>query len=143
MLRGIPKIISPELMKMIMEMGHMDELVLADGNFPAASFAKRLIRGDGLNIPELLDAILRFFPLDSFVEYPVNLMQVVPGTAEEPKIWDEYRSIIEKHNENRAYIEFVERFAFYEKTKKAYAIIATSERALYANIILKKGIVTD
>lgn len=140
MLKGIPKIISPELMKVLMEMGHGDEIVIADGNFPAATCAKRLIRCDGHNVPEVLDAILKFFPLDTYVKKPVGLMAVSPGDNVKPVIWDEYKAIIEKY-EGEKEIEFIERFEFYERAKKAFAVVATSESALYANIILKKGVV--
>ncbi|HZG88055.1 L-fucose mutarotase [Paenibacillus sp.] len=141
MLKHIPPIISPELMKIMMEMGHGDELVLADGNFPAASSARRLLRADGHGVPELLDAILAFYPLDTYVAHPVTLMAVVPGdSVGQPAIWDEYRSIVSKHGDDRGF-EYAERFDFYERAKEAYAIVATSERALYANIILKKGVI--
>ena len=143
MLNGIPSIISPELLKVLMEMGHGDELVIADGNFPAVSIAQRLVRSDGNMVPELLEAVLRFFPLDPYVEAPVTLMQVVPGDTYKPTIWDTYREIIQKSpNKNRT-IENVERFAFYERAKKAFAVVATSETSLYANIILKKGVVIE
>ena len=141
MLKGISPVISPELIKILMEMGHGDELVIADGNFPAASIAQRLVRADGLDVPRLLDAILQFFPLDQYVEKPVALMAVVPGDTYKPVIWDEYRSIVKKHESNFTDFEYVERFAFYERAKKAYAVLASSEMALYANIILKKGVV--
>ncbi|MBZ4644590.1 MAG: L-fucose mutarotase [Petroclostridium sp.] len=143
MLKGIPGIISPELLKILMEMGHGDELVIADGNFPAASIAKRLVRCDGHNVPELLDAVLKFFPLDSYAEAPVALMAVVPGDTVKPTIWDTYKEIIKKHEPVTNKIEFVERFAFYERAKNAYAVVATSEKALYANIIIKKGVVVE
>ncbi|HEY8499600.1 MAG TPA: RbsD/FucU domain-containing protein [Clostridia bacterium] len=141
MLKGIPKVISPELIKVLMEMGHGDELVIADGNFPAASCAKRLVRCDGNDAVEVLDAILKFFPLDQYVEKPVFLMAVVPGDNVKPVIWDEFAEIIKKHDENFKEFEFIERFKFYERAKNAFAIVATSETALYANIILKKGVV--
>ncbi|HHY83202.1 MAG TPA: L-fucose mutarotase [Clostridiales bacterium] len=143
MLKGIPSVLSPELLKILMEMGHGDEIVIADGNFPAASIAQRLVRCDGHGVPVLLDAILKLFPLDSYVEHPVILMEVVPGDPVKPVIWDEYRAIVKKHDENAADFEHVERFAFYERAKKAYAVVATGEKALYANIILKKGVVTE
>lgn len=143
MLLGIPKIISPELIKILMEMGHGDEIVLADGNFPAASHAQRLVRCDGHSVPELLDAILQLFPLDTYVERPVGLMSVVPGDPAKPAIWGQYRSIVLKHDELAGEFDFIERFAFYEKAKKSYAIVATSEKALYANIILKKGVIAN
>jgi len=143
MLKGIPSILSPELLKILMEMGHGDEIVIADGNFPAASIAQRLVRCDGHGVPVLLDAILKLFPLDSYVDHPVALMEVVPGDPVKPVIWDEYRTIVDKHEKSPVGIEHVERFAFYERARKAYAVIATGEEALYANIILKKGVVKE
>jgi L-fucose mutarotase len=142
MLKGIPSILSPDLLKILMEMGHGDELVLGDGNFPAAGYAQRLVRCDGHHVPELLDAILQIFPLDQYVEKPVGLMAVVPGDPTKPVIWDKYKAIIKK-SEPQAQIEMIERFAFYERAKQAYVIIATGEPALYANIILKKGVVKE
>jgi L-fucose mutarotase len=141
MLYGISPLISPDLLKVLMEMGHGDEIVLGDGNFPAASHAARLVRCDGHNIPDLLDAILKLFPLDSYVERPAALMQVVPGDTVETPIWETYRSIIRKHTGIEEPFEEVERFAFYERANRAYAIVATGESALYANVILKKGVV--
>jgi L-fucose mutarotase len=143
MLKGIPKIISPELMKVLLEMGHGDEIVLADGNFPAASYAGKLIRCDGHDVPELLEALLKFYPLDTYSPRPVSLMQVVEGDSVAPTIWDTYQSIIQKSEPNFTSFGMVDRFEFYERAKKAYAIVATSEKALYANIILKKGVVTE
>jgi L-fucose mutarotase len=141
MLKGVPNIISPELLKILMEMGHGDEIVLADGNFPAASVARRLVRADGHNIPELLEAVLKFFPLDTYVDSAVTLMAVVPGDNVKPTIWEKYRGIIKKSGEEFKDFEMVERFAFYERAAKAYAVVATSEAALYANVILKKGVI--
>lgn len=138
---GIPSILSPELLKILMEMGHGDEIVIGDGNFPAASNAQRLVRCDGHAVPELLDAMLQLMPLDTYVDAPVALMETTQGDPR-PVIWDEYREIVMKHQKN-VKPELVERFAFYERAKKAYAIIATGETALYANIILKKGVVTE
>ena len=144
MLKGIPKILSPELLKVLCEMGHSDRLVIADGNFPSESMGKnaKVIRCDGHGVPELLEAILTVFPLDTYVEKPVSLMQVMPGDNVETPIWDEYKEIITKHDERgEKAIGQTERFAFYEETKTAYAIIATGESALYANIMLQKGVV--
>lgn len=143
MLIGIPAIISPELLKILMEMGHGDEIVLADGNFPAASHAQRLIRCDGHNVPDLLDAILQLLPLDSYVAKPAALMQVVAGDTVETPIWEQYRKIIEQHSGILQPLEQVERFAFYDRAKRAYAIVATGECALYANLILKKGVIVS
>jgi L-fucose mutarotase len=141
MLKHIPRILSPELLKILMEMGHGDELVIADGNFPAASIAQRLLRADGHGVPPILEAVLKVFPLDIYVPKPVALMQVVPGDKVETPIWEDYRKIIKASGEKFTDFENVERFAFYERAKKAYAVVATSEGALYANIILKKGVV--
>jgi len=141
MLKNIPSILSPELLKVLMEMGHGDELVIADGNFPAASIAQRLIRLDGHEIPRILEAILAFFPLDTYVKLPVGLMAVTPGDPVKPIIWNEYRKIILESKEPFTEFDYIERFAFYERAKKAYAVVATGESALYANIILKKGVV--
>ncbi len=141
MLKGISPLISPELIKILMEMGHGDELVIADGNFPAASVARRLVRADGLAVPPLLDGILRLYPLDPYVKQPAALMAIVTGDSYKPTIWDEYLAIIKKHEPNFMSFEFVERFAFYERAKQAYAVLSTGESALYANIILKKGVI--
>lgn len=146
MLKGIPPILSPEMLKVLCEMGHSDRIILADGNFPAESMGKNAIvlRCDGHGTTELLDAILRVFPLDTYTEHPVNLMQVMPGDPVKTPIWDEYKTVIARHDaRGDAAVGQIERFAFYEEAKKAYAIIATSEKALYANVMLQKGVVTD
>lgn len=144
MLKNIPKILSPELLKVLCEMGHSDRIVIADGNFPSESMGKDaiVIRADGHGAAELLDAILTVFPLDTYVDAPVSLMQVMPGDTVETPIWDEYKKIVAKHDERgeKAFGE-IERFAFYEEAKKCYAIIATGESALYANLILQKGVI--
>lgn len=142
MLTGIPKIISPDLMKIIMEMGHGDELVFADGNFPALGYPQRITRCDGHTVTPLLDAIMHFFPLDSFVKNPVALMDVVAGDNYKPEIWPVYKSVIQKYQPEFGDFEFMDRFKFYERTKNAYAIVTTCEMSRYANIILKKGLVT-
>lgn len=143
MLKGIPNVISPELLKILMEMGHGDELVIADGNFPAAGMAQRLVRADGLGGAVMLDAILQLLPLDQYVPAPVALMAVVAGDTVKPVIWEEYRKIITRHEPKFIEFEMIERFAFYERAKKAYAVLATSESAQYANIILKKGVIKN
>ncbi len=146
MLKGIPKILSPELLKVLCEMGHSDRLVIADGNFPAESMGKDaiVIRMDGHGIPEILDAILEVFPLDTYTDKPVNLMELMPrdvGKIATP-IWDEYKDIVAKHDDRGAdAVGNIERFAFYEEAKQVYCIIATGESAVYANIMLQKGVV--
>lgn len=142
MLKGIPSILSPDLLKCLMEMGHSDEIVIADGNFPGASHGARLLHCDGHGVPEVLAAILKLFPLDTYVACPVALMEAVPGDPVVPIIWDTYKQIVEKNQAGVA-LEYMERFAFYERAKKAYAVVATGETALYANVILKKGVVKE
>jgi L-fucose mutarotase len=141
MLKGIPPAISPELMFMLMKMGHGDELVLADGNFPADSHARRIVRADGLSVPDVLGAILQFFPLDTYVDAAAFVMQPVPGDPPQPPIWRRFSQLLDASEGRPVALRQVERFAFYEQAKQAYAVVATSETALYANLILKKGVV--
>ena len=141
MLKGIPTNLSPELFKILMEMGHGDEIVLADGNFPASSNAKRLVRADGHDIPSLLESIMKFFPLDTFVEAPVKFMETVDPNEPEPPIWKVYQNLLTEATGTKVEIEYVDRFEFYNQAREAYAILATSESALYGNVILKKGVI--
>ncbi|MFJ8065510.1 RbsD/FucU family protein [Psychrobacillus sp. NPDC096426] len=141
MLKNIPKCLSPDLLKVIMEMGHGDEIVIADGNFPAASHARNLIRLDGLHIPELLEALLTLMPLDDYANPSIFYMMYGPEVST-PPIWTEYNDILKKTGNSNVIPTKVERFKFYDQAKQAYAIVATSEQALYANIILKKGVIT-
>lgn len=145
MLKGIPPILSPELLKVLCEMGHTDEITIADGNFPGHTYGKQIIRMDGHGIPEILDAILQLFPLDTYVEHPCTLMAVVKGDTVETPIWDVYKDIVKKHDERGAEcFEEIDKWEFYERTKeKSYAVIMTGETALYGNIILKKGVVVE
>ena len=140
MLNKIPKILSSELLKLMMDMGHGDELVIGDGNFPAVAMGVPVVHLDGHGVPEVLEAILELFPLDPYVPQPVALMDVVPGDTIVPVIWDTYKKIL-KDSGDTTEPEMMERYAFYERAKKAFCIVATSEPAQYANIILKKGIV--
>ncbi|OKP66950.1 fucose isomerase [Paenibacillus helianthi] len=140
MLKKIPKLLSPELVKIMMEMGHGDELVLADANFPGHALHSRVIRCDGLGIPELLAAVLELLPLDHYADHQAALMSVVPGDPTVPVIWDTYKEIISGFDED-AQISHEERFAFYTRSQSAYAIVITGEEALYGNVILKKGVI--
>lgn len=141
MLKNIPSILSPELLKILMEMGHGDYIVIGDGNFPAVTNAQRLVRLDGHGVPEILDAVLNLMPLDTYVDAPVSLMD--NGDPDNrPEIWATYKEIVEK-NEGDKNIGLVERFDFYDKAKNAFAIVATGETAIYANIILQKGVVIN
>lgn len=148
MLKGIPAILSPELLKVLCEMGHGDRIVLADGNFPSATVGKNtiVVRMDGHGIPEILDAILQVMPLDTYVEQPVNLMQLMPHDVGVVKtdIWDVYTDIVAKHYEPGAdAIGQIERFKFYEEAAKTYCVVATGETAVYANVMLQKGVVIN
>ncbi len=144
MLKGISPLISPELLKALAQMGHGDELVIADGNFPCHSVGKNstVIRADGHGVPEILDAVLKLIPLDTYTDKPVALMEVVKGdTCGTPEIWKTYEEILNRYEPDHHGTEYIERFAFYERAKGAYLIIATGEKAIYANILLKKGVV--
>ena len=131
MLKGIPQILSPELLKVLCEMGHSDRLVISDGNFPAESMGKNgiVIRCDGHGVPEILDAILKVFPLDTYVEKPVNLMEVMPGDDVETPIWDTYKEIVAKHDGRGAEaVGNIERFGskFSLRSPKARAVLTSS-----------------
>ena len=139
MLKNIPKIVSPQLLKVLCEMGHGDEIVIADGNFPAENYGQRVIRADGLGGEEMLDAVLSLIPLDTYAEKNLILMETTNGDPI-PDIWDSYYEIARKHDDNLRE-GTIERFAFYERAKKAYAVVATGEGAVYANIIIKKGVI--
>jgi L-fucose mutarotase len=140
MLRGIPDLISPDLLKILSEMGHGDDLVLGDLNFPAASNARRLVRLDGHGTEAVLKAVLALFPLDIYVDSPVSLMKVVPGDPTVPKIQDTIRDLVRVWDQRPSAVGLVDRFDFYERAKNAYAIVATGESALYACVIVKKGV---
>lgn len=151
MLKGIPTVISPELLKVLDEMGHTDEIVIADGNFPSISMGKKIIRADGIGVPELLDAILQLFPLDTYPnskgedDPPCTLMALEPGDVGkvDTPIWDEYKAIVAKYDERGAdAFREINKWKFYDQTReKATAIIQTTETAIYANIIIRKGVV--
>ncbi len=143
MLKKIPPILSPELLKVLCEMGHGDRILLADGNFPAASVGMNaiVIRCDGHGVPELLRAVLELMPLDDYAERPVQLMAVTPGDETETPIWYKYAGILRESGETRDVMGYLERADFYDEAKKAYAVVATGETALYANIMLQKGVI--
>ncbi len=141
MLKGLSPLISPDLMTTMMRMGHGDDLVLADANFPGESHARRMVRADGIGIPELLDAILPWFPLDTFVACPAFVMQPVDVAASEPPVWSEYRRLLSQHERRPIGLACVERFAFYEQARASYAVVATGELSIYGNLVLRKGVV--
>lgn len=126
----------------MMEMGHGDVMIFADANYPAQAHAKRLLRLQGVEIPALLDAVMTYFPLDSFVSEPVRLMNHLPEETV-PEIWREYRKIIERHDAGKVFQDFgfIDRLPFYRESQNAYAIVQTSTTARYANIMLQKGVI--
>lgn len=138
MLKGISKLITPELIKILMEMGHGDEIVFGDGNFPAASHAQRLIRADGHSIPAMLDAILPLFPLDNAVDFAAILMD---NRNAEPSIWNVYREKLGAYPDGDKRFLVISKPDFYERAMKAYCVVATSESERFANLILRKGII--
>jgi L-fucose mutarotase len=139
MLKNVPKIISPELLKVLCEMGHGDEIVIGDANFPAETNGKRVVRADGLKGPELLEAILQLIPLDTYSQENILLMQTTNGDPT-PEIWAVYKQRAEKQDPN-VRIGFLERNEFYNRSRNAYAVVASGEEAIYANIIIKKGVI--
>ena len=142
MLKNIPAVLSPELLKILCEMGHGDEIVIADANFPSENFGRRVIRADGISGTQMLDAVLKVIPLDTYSDPNMILMRLMDRDVGkiDPIIWKEYKQIAEKNDKNVA-IGNIDRFDFYERAKNAYAVIATGEKAVYANIILKKGVI--
>lgn len=140
MLIGISPLISPELLSTLYRMGHGDEIVFADAHFPGETYAKHILRADGLRIPDLLNAVLPLFVLDSYVESPLIMMAAVSGDQLDPIVETSYRKAVDKHWLNTPPIQQIERFAFYERAKQAFAILMTGETAKYGNIILKKGV---
>ena len=140
MLKGISPLFSPELLAILYRMGHGDEIVLADAHFPGDSMNDRVIRADGLVIADLLDAILPLFALDSYVDDPVAMMACVSGDEPDPQVEESYRAAIDRHAPETPQIAFIERFAFYERAKGAFAVVMTGETRKYGNIILKKGV---
>lgn len=140
MLIGISPLISPDLLAVLHRMGHGDEIILADAHFPGETYGKRVLRADGLRIPDLLDAILPLFILDTYVESPLIMMAAVSGDQLDPAVETSYRQPIDKHWPNTPPIQRIDRFDFYDKAKQAYAILMTGETVKYGNIILKKGV---
>lgn len=140
MLKGISPLISPELLETLARMGHGDEIVLADAHFPGESINSKVIRADGLGIPDLLEGILPLFELDTFVDHPLVMMAAAEGDQLDPKVEERYLERIHKTNPNVPPIKRIERFAFYERAKKAFAVVMTGETVKYGNILLKKGV---
>ena len=140
MLRGISPLISPELLKTLAEMGHGDELVLADAHFPGHTLNEKVIRADGLKVGALLDAILPLFQLDTYAETPLIMMAPEECDSLDPTLEETYKNAINKHMPSIPEIQRINRFDFYERSRKAFAVVMTGETAKYGNIILKKGV---
>ena len=141
MLKGIPDVISPELILALMRMGHGDEIVIFDGNYPAHTYSQKVIRADGHDVCTILKAITQFFPLDCFCKDNAVIMKVASPNAPKPEIWDEFKKILSNAGNKKVRLTSLERFDFYKRAKEAYCVVATSEERLYANIIIKKGVI--
>jgi len=140
MLKGISPLLDPELISVLYRMGHADEIVLADAHFPGETCNNRVLRADGIRIPDLLDAILPLFELDDYVDSPLIMMKAEPGDTLDPDVEKSYRVPIDKHAPDTPAIARIGRFDFYDRTKNAFAVVMTGELAKYGNIILKKGV---
>lgn len=140
MLKGISPLLSPELLATLHRMGHGDEIILADAHFPGATFNPNVLRADGLEIAPLLDAILPLLELDAYVSAPLMMMAAVEGDTLDSSVEERYRAAIDRHAPGAPAIARIERFAFYERAKSAFAVVMTGELAKYGNIIIKKGV---
>jgi len=141
MLRNIDPVISPELLDVLFRMGHGDEIVLADAFFPGDAFGQRVVRADGIGIPRLLEGIMPLITLDAYVESPLFMMQPVPGDDLDMEVERAYRQAIDRTWPDTPPVARVERFAFYDQAKQAFAVVMTGEVRKYGNIILKKGVI--
>ncbi len=139
MLKGISPVVSPELLKVLAEMGHGDEIVLADAHFPGHTLCKRVIRADGLSVPQLLDGIIPLFELDCYAA-PLIMMAAVKGDQLDPIVEENYMAAMAVHLDVVPEIERIDRFDFYDRAMEAYAVVMSGETAKYGNIILKKGV---
>ncbi|MAG56370.1 MAG: L-fucose mutarotase [Planctomycetes bacterium] len=141
MLNGISPLVGPDLLAAMCRMGHGDEIVLADAHFPGHSNNDLVLRADGLLIADLLDALLPLFPLDTYVRAPVMMMAAVSGDTLDPVVEQVYGAVIDRHQPETPPAQRIERFAFYERTRRAFAVVMTGDTAKYGNVILKKGLV--
>jgi L-fucose mutarotase len=143
MLKNLSPLHTPELLHTLASMGHGDELAIVDAHFPAVSMAQRLVRLDGIGAPAALEACLRLIPLDSFVDEPALRMEVVHDPNEIPDVQKDFQKIIDREEGKHVPLGRIERYAFYERAKKAYAIVATGERRPYGCVLIKKGVVLN
>jgi L-fucose mutarotase len=143
MLKNLSRLHSPELLHTLASMGHGDDIAIVDAHFPAVSMAQRLVRLDGVDAPAALEACLRLIPLDTFVENPALRMEVVHNPDELPEVQHEFQKVIDQEEGKHVPLAKLERHAFYERAKKAYAILATGELRPYGCILIKKGVVLN
>lgn len=140
MLKGISPLLSPDLLATLCRMGHGDEIVLADAHFPGDTMGQRVLRADGLLIPDLLDAILPLLELDSYVDHPAVMMAPVVGDTLDANVVSGYQSLLEKYQPGTPTIEHIDRFDFYDMAEEAFAVVMTGDTAKYGNLLLKKGV---
>jgi L-fucose mutarotase len=141
MLKGIAPCISPDLLKVLAEMGHGDEIVLADAHFPGHTMNDRVLRADGLSVTDLLDGILPLFDLDTYAD-PLVMMQAVAGDTLDPAVEEQYMKVVRRHAAKAEAPARIDRFAFYDRAKAAFAVVMTGETRKYGNLLLKKGVTT-
>ncbi len=141
MLKNIDPLLTPDLLYVLRAMGHGDEIVIVDANYPAESAGPQVVRMDALSAPQAMDVILTVLPLDSFVPDACVRMEVVGKPSKEQPIFDEFRALIAKHEGPNFKLHKLERYKFYERASQCFAIVATGERRLYGNVILKKGVI--
>ncbi len=139
MLKGIHPCVSPDLLKTLAEMGHGDEIILADAHFPGHAFKTRVLRADGIDVTTLLDGVLPLFELDSYAD-PLVMMQAVPGDVLDPAVEEQYMAVVHRHVPGAKAPVRIDRFAFYERTHSVFAIVMTGETRKYGNLLLKKGV---
>lgn len=141
MLKGLDPLLTPDLLYLLAQMGHGDEILIADANFPAVSLSQRLCRLDGVGVPRAIRAILSVMPLDQYVKAPAIVMSVVDDPATIPDTESEFQALLGEIQGEDVCFERLERYAFYERARGVFAVVATSEARLYGNIILKRGVI--
>ncbi len=140
MLRFIDPVLSPDLLSILRQMGHGDEIAIVDANFPAATMGKRVVRADGVTATHLSEAILKLMPLDDFVEESAFIMRQVHAPDELAPVCVEFEGLVKQYSQEKFGVVGLERFAFYDRVRTAFAVVQTAERRLYGNLILKKGV---
>ena len=141
MLKGLDPLLNADLLHVLRAMGHGDDLVIADANFPATTMARRLVRMDGVDAPRVLEAVLSVMPLDDFVDEPCGRIEVVGDPDAVPEVCQEFQKIIDRAEGGKFQLARIERFAFYERAREAFAVVQTGETRLYGCVLLKMGVV--